>query len=551
MTLYGESILIINTILCFLINLFGYLIYKKSKNRTTLYIGIAFLLFGISNIISFLGLQEILNFPLLIIRFTAYFTIIAAISINKQQKISLKLIGLSTFITSLIFHFIPQILNLISIKLPIDTLLNMTNLILCLLIVFIALLKYRKQKDLLLYFIGIGFLLFSLSHILQIITINLGLLTDYSTLLAIFRILSYTLIMVGIYTLIEKETLDKIEKYTTNTKLQLSVVLIMIVSLVLLFYYPNKRFLSSDPKSVFNIIKPSYKSKQIIEIKTGIYIKNFTVFDIIKNEFVMNAIIWFEFNPHQINLNTIKKFSLEKGKILKKSKPKTKKIGNKLWVYYKIKAKFSTNLDYRLFPIEDHKIYIKLINSQMNPDSEILVSYNTDLTIKDKIFTGDWKNIGKEVEYGYIEHSFDKHKKEKITKYPIVLFELYFEKAGIRKTLAIFLPLFMVFFLSLFSLLINIKDSEVIFSLSAGSTTALIFSLIVIESMSPDVRYFTIANKIYTLLLIVSFVILLLNIYIAKEIEKETNEKKLILIRSYSFFFFIIFILITIYSMLY
>lgn len=551
MTLYSEPILIINTILCFLINLFGYLIYKKSKDRTTLYISIAFLLFGISHIINLLSLQEILNFPLLIIRFTAYFIIIATISRNKQQKISLKLIGLSTFITSLIFHFIPQTLNVISIKLPIDTLLNMTNLTLCLLIVFIALLKYRKQKDLLLYFIGIGFLLFAFSHILQIITINFCLLTDFSTLLSIFRMLSYALIMVGIYLLIEKETLDKIEKYTTNTKLQLSIILIMIASLILLFYYPNKRFLSSDPKPTFSIIKPSYKSKQIIEIKTGIYIKNFPVFNIIKNEFIMNAIIWFEFNPHQINLNTIKNFSFEKGKILKKSKPKMKKIGNKLWVYYKIKVEFSTNLDYKFFPLEDHKIHIKLINTQMNPDSEILVSHNTDLTIKDKIFTGDWKKIGTEVEYGYVEHSFDKYQKEKITKYPIVLFEMYFEKAGIRKTLAIFLPLFMVFFLSLFSLLINIKNSEVIFSLSVGSTTALIFSLIVIESMSPNVRYFTIANKVYTLLLIISFTILLLNIYIVKEAKKIKNEKKLILRRSYSFLFFIIFILLTIYSILY
>ena len=551
MIFLGGPLYIINTILCFLINLFCYLVYKKNKQKTTLNIGIAFGLFGISHIMTFLGLREILNLPLLAIRLTAYFIIITTIY-SEQKKISFKLITLlSIIITSIFYFFIPQILSLLSMKVSIDTLLNITNLALCIFIAFIALLKYSKTRNTFLCFLGIGFGLFALSNLFQIITTNLGVQANFATLLAVSRIFSYLLIIAGIYIQITQETLNKIIKYTTNTKLQLSLIVMMILTLVSLFYYPNKQFLSTDPKPTINAIKPASEGKQIKEITAGLYVKNFSVFDIIKNNFIMNAILWFEFDPHQVNLETIKSFSFEKGKILEKSKIKSKIINDKLWVYYKIKVEFSSNLNYKLFPIEDHKIYITLANTNMNPNSEILVSQNTNLVVSKNIFTGDWNNIGKEVEYGYIEESLDKYQKEMSTKYPVVLFELSFEKAGIRKTLAIFLPLFMVFFLSMFSLLINIKNSAGILSLSVGSTSALIFNLIVIERMSPDVRYFTIANKIYSLLLIVAFTILLLNIYITKEMKNEANEKKLILERSYAFIFFIVFILLTIYSVLY
>lgn len=562
----GGPLYIINIIFCVLVNLFCYLVYKNKKNQTTLNIGIAFGLFGISHFINFLGLHEILNLPLLVIRFTAYFAIISTIH-NKQKKISFKFITLLAIIASSIFHFIPQILSLLSIKamLPTNLLLNISNLILCISIAFTAILKYKsekrfnvKNKNTFLYFLGIGFILFSLSHLFQLILINFGILANFITLLIISRIFSYLLIIVGIYLQLTQKTLNDIIKYTTNSKIQILSIAIMIVTLILLFYYPNKLFLSSDPQPRISTIKPIIGTKEIKEINTGLYIKNFPVFDIIKNNFIMNAIIWFEFNPHQIDIETISNFNFEKGEILKKSKLKSKIINDKLWVYYKIKVEFKSNLDYKFFPIEDHKIYITLANSKMNPDSEILVSYNTDLVLRKNIFTGDWRKIGNEVEYGYIEQIIDKYQKEKATKYPVVSFELSFEKAGIRKTLAIFLPLFMVFFLSLFSLLINIKSTSTTLAVSVGSTSALIFNLIAIEGMSPNVRYFTIANKIYSILLISAFAILLLNVYIAKEIKKErseeeanANEKKLIRERSYAFFFFIVFILLTIYSILY
>ncbi|MFH1461667.1 MAG: hypothetical protein ABIF12_01850 [bacterium] len=364
------------------------------------------------------------------------------------------------------------------------------------------------------------------------------------------RIFAYLIIILGIYHSIKEESLKQIIKYSNNTKIQIAAIGLMIITIISLFYYPNKLFLSSDPQPIITSIKPNAQDQIIKEAQTGLFIKNFPVFDVVKNEFIMNAIVWFEFDPRQININSIKDFSFEKGKILEKSELNSKIINNNLWIYYKVKVEFTSDLDYKYFPIEDHKIYLTLVNTQMDPKLETLVSYNTNLVLKEGIFTGDWRKISEEVEYGYIELFLDKYEEAKSTKYPAVSFELSFEKIGSRKALVIFIPLFMVFFLSLLSLLVNINNTSGIITLSAGSTSALIFNLIAIESMSPNVRYFTVANKIYILLLIFAFLILLTNVYVEKNLNKiDTN--RLQLIRGYTFYFSITFILLIIYSILY
>ncbi|MBD3273602.1 hypothetical protein GF385_04615 [Candidatus Dependentiae bacterium] len=483
--------------------------------------------------------------------------------IKNRIKTSFKKIIFLSILLSTFIYFLPQLLNFIPIKISELTIFNIINILFCCIILLISFIKYKYIQNLTFLFIGVSFSLFALSHLLELVVANNLFEINLSTFIAIIRIISYSLILIGMYSLIKEDTINKILKYITSTKLQVITIGAMIFALLLLFYFPNKKFLSSDVKPDIINLKPKIKQQQIKEIETGLYIKNFPVFDVIKNEFEMNAIVWFQFDPHKININTIKNFVFEKGKIVKKSKINSKIIGNKLWVYYKVKVEFNSNLNYKFFPIEDHKIYVTLSNPDMDPNSEILVSYNTNLTMKDKLFTGDWKKIDHEVEYGYLEDVMDQYDQQKINKYPAVLFELSFKKAGIRKTLVIFLPLFMVFFLSLFSLITNIKNYSGILTLSAGSTSALIFDLVAIENMSPNVRYFTIANKIYTLLLISAFIILLINIYIAKEMKfkdinmplKEEYEqkilKKLMLIRSYAFLFFVFFILLTIYSMLY
>jgi len=76
MTFHWDPIYTVNLVLCIIILVLGYLGYKKSGNKMPLYIGIAFGLFGISHLMTLLGLKGTLRSILIIIRTLAYLIVV-------------------------------------------------------------------------------------------------------------------------------------------------------------------------------------------------------------------------------------------------------------------------------------------------------------------------------------------------------------------------------------------------------------------------------------------------------------------------------------------
>jgi len=74
-----DLITLVNLVLCIIIVILGYLGYKKSGDKVSLYIGIAFGIFGLSHFLTLLGLRETLSIFLIIIRFIAYLIVIFAL----------------------------------------------------------------------------------------------------------------------------------------------------------------------------------------------------------------------------------------------------------------------------------------------------------------------------------------------------------------------------------------------------------------------------------------------------------------------------------------
>jgi uncharacterized membrane protein (UPF0136 family) len=81
-----DAVVLVNLILCIFIVVLGVLEYTRTKSRVALYVGIAFGLFGISHLLTLLGLSGSLMAPLIIIRFLAYLTVIYALYINITKK---------------------------------------------------------------------------------------------------------------------------------------------------------------------------------------------------------------------------------------------------------------------------------------------------------------------------------------------------------------------------------------------------------------------------------------------------------------------------------
>jgi len=74
-----DPILITNLILCIVIFIFGYMGYNNARERTPLYIAVAFALFGVSHLLTLLGLKPLLSTFLIAIRTVAYLLVVYAV----------------------------------------------------------------------------------------------------------------------------------------------------------------------------------------------------------------------------------------------------------------------------------------------------------------------------------------------------------------------------------------------------------------------------------------------------------------------------------------
>jgi hypothetical protein len=71
-----DPIYLLNLILCVVIVVFGYLGFRKVKDLWPLFLAIAFALFGISHLLTLLGLKEALTGGLIAIRTIGYLLVI-------------------------------------------------------------------------------------------------------------------------------------------------------------------------------------------------------------------------------------------------------------------------------------------------------------------------------------------------------------------------------------------------------------------------------------------------------------------------------------------
>jgi len=332
----------------------------------------------------------------------------------------------------------------------------------------------------------------------------------------------------------------RLYKYThRTTSLRFQIILSIITTIIIsfLFYTSFTNIQFFDPKPELHFIKPQqFKDLQVtpILVKTGLFIHNFPVFDTVHNKFAIEGILWFEFNPSLISFNTIDKFEFDKGDITYKSKPIIRMQDHIAFVKYDIEAEFTSSLDYRFFPLDDHRLYIILVNKHTTPTELIMSSEQSYFNMADKIYTGGLKLLGKNVEYGYVQARLFENTKQAMVYNPVVIFSMDFKKSGIRKLLLIVLPIILMFFMSLFPLSLDPSShASAILGLSLGSVSSMLAYRYVIESLSPSVGYFTLTDYLYTFILVCvffNFLLSLLSIRGAQQLSYPFKVLRLIVI---------------------
>jgi hypothetical protein len=291
-------------------------------------------------------------------------------------------------------------------------------------------------------------------------------------------------------------------------------------------YDPPPALLSVTPKKIADLgIVPSI-------VKVGLRINDFNQFDIVKNEFVFSAILWFEYDPSRVSIDTLSRFAFEQGVILEKSTPETMMVGDRILVKYSIRVKMSSNLDYFLFPFDDHILYILFFIKSATVDDFIFETSSREFEVNDAIFLAGWKMYAKMSRSGYIVHEIDKLDPLKNIRQPAAEFSIYYNQSGVRNSITIILPMLVLFFTILFSFSLGKKYYANIIALSAAIISGLLAFKFVIENLSPKAGYFLASDYLFVLFLLSCFTVFFFNIF---AIDAKAIYKKVFIIGLMSF----------------
>lgn len=251
-----------------------------------------------------------------------------------------------------------------------------------------------------------------------------------------------------------------------------------------------------------------------VKVDSGIFIKNFPKFDLAKNDFLIDAVVWFEFDVDQVTLENLEKFSFDRGDILKRMDPEIKIDDERMIVKYDIRLNFRGDLNYKAFPLNSHRISIVLTNNCLSPREVYYVVSSKAFRIQDGLFISDWNIIDTSAEAGYVEIELDPNQEHKTVEgadaqlsgrnfaYPKARFTFTVSSKGFQKLLVIFIPLFLTMLLSLFSFLGKLNNTIQRFTLASSPIPTLLGYRFVLENMLPQVTYLTLADKIFLLLLL-------------------------------------------------
>lgn len=312
------------------------------------------------------------------------------------------------------------------------------------------------------------------------------------------------------------------------------VFILLFVYLIGIFAIALSSFRSDDPipdvKMVSLKMRKQFRDLSS-KIRVGLYIRNFTTFNFTANNFVVDGMVWFEFDKHEAPLKAIDQFSFENSKMIFKSPPYVSMYHDKILVKYDVIFDLKTDVSFHRYPLEDHRLSIVLTNHFISPEEVYFDDFSSAMSfiVSDNLFTSDWRIYSQQSISGYSSLHFDQYDAAKKMRSPQTVFTINFQKAGVNNILLIFIPLLAAVFLALFSFLMSFNNYSGKPTLGITAVTALLGYRFVIQQMSPTVGYFTLTDKVFLFCLLFSFFIFIFQALLVRHymilMEREKIKK--------------------------
>ncbi len=325
-----------------------------------------------------------------------------------------------------------------------------------------------------------------------------------------------------------------------STNFQLIAMLFAAIYIPTILVLQYKKLLISEETPT--LIQVDEKIKNLATpVTVGMHINCFPDFSFNQNNFSIDAIVWFKFAKATESLDTLKNFTLKNsrllgdGSLIYKSPPIIKVLDKDVLVCYHIQATFMTDLKYKNFPIGDHRLNILLQNKSATAEELVFVTESKNLTTAENMLIENWIPKKTHATAGYVNANLNAGANRANITYPCVAFSVDFESVGARLPVSLYFPLFLLFFIVLMSLILNISDTNRI-GLVASGVPALVLFRLIIDSVSPRVGYVTHIDVMYYLIVLLSLLILFFQTYVTliwrrqnaiPAAEKQTAEQML------------------------
>jgi hypothetical protein len=296
---------------------------------------------------------------------------------------------------------------------------------------------------------------------------------------------------------------------------------------MLLLTFQYQKNIHSEP--IPQLLQVDDKIKTLATpVTVGIHINSFPEFSFAENNFAIDATVWFRFAKATESLDTLSKFTFQNSKwfgdtdIIYKAPPIIKVLDKDVLVCYHIQVNFMAHLTHHAFPIGDHKLSFVLQNKSVTAQELFFVTGPQNITLSDNILVNNWKPIQTFASAGYVKATLNPQDPNMYITYPCAAFSIDFESIGARSSISLYLPLFILFFIMLISLMLKISDPNRL-SLVAAGVPALVLFRLFIDSVSPRVGYITQIDMVYYIVVALSLLILFLQTYIILVLQRGKN----------------------------
>lgn len=245
-------------------------------------------------------------------------------------------------------------------------------------------------------------------------------------------------------------------------------------------------------------------------VTVGLYIDNFDKFNVIAEEFILNGLLTFEFEEKKVTPEQLNQITFARAKVLHRSEPAISTEHGRTRVHYQVRVQLFEDLDFAWFPFEDHQLSIMLVDRSMKSDGLLFTTDLKNFTVPETDVKG-WHKFNTHTQTGYLEE----HLNAEVIRYPAAVFSIdYGRYTNIRNIFMILLPMLLLFFIALFSLIIDPRNNfTFVLTIPVSAIVGLISFRFVVEAMSPKVGYFMYSDYFFVLFLSLVFAILIFHTF--------------------------------------